>query len=153
MADTTSPRIRPARPADLDGLLRLYEQLSPGTGAPPRALAQAALDALLAAPHLHLLVAELDGELAGTVTLVVTPGLTHLARPWAQLENMVVGESVRGRGLGGLLLQACDAIAREAGCYKIQLQSADHRTAAHAFYEGHGYRATSKGYRLYFDGS
>jgi GNAT superfamily N-acetyltransferase len=85
----------------------------------------------------------------GTATLVVVPNLTHNAQPWAQLENMVVDEAVRGSGVGRAILRHCLQSAWAAGCYKVQLQSDNARSGAHAFYEREGFVASSRGYRLY----
>lgn len=143
--------IRPAAVSDLDALLALYVELDPANAATPRDAAGHALAALVAAPHTHLWVAEVDGRPAGTVMLTVLPNLTHGARNWAQLENMVVAEWARGRGVGRLLVDECERIATAAGCYKIQLQSANHRAGAHRFYEACGYEDRSRGYRKYFE--
>jgi GNAT superfamily N-acetyltransferase len=134
---------------DLDGLLRLYEQLSPENAVVNRQQAVVVLDAMLTHPSVRLVVADVDGKLAGTATLVMTPNLTHGAQPWAQIENMVVDESLRRSGVGRTLLDHCLSLAWEAGCYKVQLQSANSRTGAHRFYEASGFEASSQGYRLY----
>lgn len=87
----------------------------------------------------------------GTVTLVIVPNLTHNARPWAQIENMVVDESLRGSGAGRQLIAECVRLAREANCYKVQLQSAEGRESAHRFYAHLGFVDSSAGFRLYLD--
>ena len=137
---------------DLDALLRLYEQLSPGSPTAEIATAALALEAMLATPTVTLLVAD-DGHVTGTVTLVIVPNLTHGAKPWAQLENMVIDASVRGSGAGRLLIEECLRLAREAGCYKVQLQSGNQRRSlendAHGFYEHLGFAASSVGFRYY----
>ena len=99
--------IRSASLGDLDALLRLYEQLSPGNAGAHPARACVGLDAILAAPFVTLLVAEDSGTVVGTVTLVIVPNLTHDSRPWAQVENMVTDASVRGTGAGRLLIEEC----------------------------------------------
>lgn len=143
--------IRPAAFGDLERLLVLYGQLDNRPPDPPSAHAMGALEVIQMAPYVHLVVAEVDGDVAGTATLVVVPNLTHGGRPWMQLENMVVDEAMRGRGVGRALMEAAERMARQHGCYKIQLQSAEHRTDAHRFYEAAGFRATSRGYRRYFE--
>ena len=143
--------IREAEADDLPALLRLYGQLGgPGT-LPGEFSAREALSAISAQPGMHLLVVEVNGEVAGTVTLVVAPNLTHFARPWAQVENMVVDEELRGQGIGRRLLDRCVELATEAGCYKLQLQSAEHRLDAHRFYESFGFQPSSVGFRLYLE--
>lgn len=143
--------VRRASQGDLDALLRLYVQLSAENAATDPAKAAAALDALIHTPGVSLLVAEQHGAVIGTVTLVVVPNLTHNAQPWAQVENMVVDESDRGSGAGRQLLEACLALARDAGCYKVQLQSANQRAGAHRFYARLGFEDSSAGFRRYLD--
>ncbi len=144
-------QIRPATEGDLDALLALYVQLSPENAGADRDLAAAGLQTMFADTHVSLLVASLDGMVVGTVTLIVVPNLTHNARPWIQLENMVVDESVRRSGAGRALLEAAEALAQESSAYKIQLQSADHRHGAHAFYKSAGFKASSLGFRKYYE--
>jgi GNAT superfamily N-acetyltransferase len=139
---------------DLDALLALYEQLSPANAGANRDRAEQSLKQVLAAPIISLLVAE-TAEVIGTVTLVIVPNLTHDSQPWAQVENMVTDVSVRGAGVGRLLIEECLRLAREAGCYKVQLQSGNQRRSpendAHGFYEHLGFTASSAGFRRYLD--
>ncbi|MBI2765345.1 MAG: GNAT family N-acetyltransferase [Chloroflexi bacterium] len=141
--------IRPATPGDLDALLRLYVQLSAGNAATDPARTANAFAAMLRTPNLHLLVATVGELVVGTVTVVIVPNLTHNATPWAQLENMVVDETRRGKGVGQQLLRAAVDLAWEAGCYKVQLQSANEREDAHRFYAAFGFAPSSVGFRLY----
>jgi GNAT superfamily N-acetyltransferase len=141
--------IRYAEERDLDALLELFGQLADQAPDEPSASVRAALEVVTEAPFVHLLVAEEAGRMVGTVELIIVPNVTHGGRPWAQLENMVVDERIRGLGVGQALLGRCEALAQEHGCYKIQLQSANHRAGAHLFYEAFGFAASSKGFRLY----
>ena len=143
--------VRDATVDDLDALLRLYVQLSPDNATTGSPAAAEGLRRMVEHPDVSLLVAELEGALAGTVTLMLVPNLTHNARPWIQLENMVVDENVRRGGVGKALIQAATELALRTNAYKIQLQSADHRHGAHAFYEANGFNASSLGFRRYFD--
>ena len=141
--------IRDAVEDDLEALLALYAQLSPENAATTVEAARPGLRAMLADEGIRLLVVEAEGRVVGTATVVTVPNLTHGGQPWAQVENVVVHEAVRGTGVGRLLMDECVRLAWEAGCYKVQLQSADHREGAHRFYEGLGFAASSVGFRLY----
>ena len=144
--------VRAARSADLDGLLALYAELGEGgQPAAERGRAQAVLDAALADPARHLLVAALRDELLGTVDMVIVPNLRHGARPWAVVENVVVTERWRGAGVGRRLMGRAFQLAREADCYKVQLLSRKQRVQAHAFYRGLGMEAVAEGFRIFFD--
>jgi GNAT superfamily N-acetyltransferase len=142
--------VRDAVEADLEALLGLYVQLSPGNASTTAEAARPGLRAMLADERVRLVVVEgTHGRVVATATVVIVPNLTHDGQPWAQVENVVVDESVRGTGAGRLVMDECVRLAWEAGCYKVQLQSADHREGAHRFYEGMGFRASSLGFRLY----
>jgi GNAT superfamily N-acetyltransferase len=90
------------------------------------------------------------GAVVGTVDCIVLPNLTRGARPFALVENVVVTTGHRRSGVGSALLEAAVVLARQAGCYKIQLLSRAERHGAHAFYESYGFRASAQGYRRYF---
>ncbi len=143
--------VRPATEYDLDALLALYEQLSSDNANADRERSAEGLRLMLEEPRVSLLVASLGERVVGSVTLILVPNLTHNARPWIQLENMVVDESVRRTGAGRALIDAAEALARETNAYKIQLQSADHRHGAHAFYKAAGFRPSSLGFRKYYE--
>jgi GNAT superfamily N-acetyltransferase len=70
-----------------------------------------------------VLVAEADGRVSATADLIIVPNLTHDASPWAIVENFVVDEQLRGRGVGRALINDIVARAQEAGCYMIRLVS------------------------------
>lgn len=141
--------VRPASEADVPALLELYAELHPADPRPP---AQTALDvwrAIQAQAGRTVLVAESAGTVIGTVDCAVLPNLTRGARPFALIENVVVTAGRHRSGVGSALLEAAVSLARQAGCYKVQLLSRAERHAAHAFYESHGFRAVAQGYRRY----
>lgn len=74
---------------------------------------------------LHRFVA-LDGEkVIGTATLVTHPKLIHGGCKAGQIEEVAVLEDWRGKGVGTALVEACKHLAKEKGCYKVQLQCDD----------------------------
>jgi GNAT superfamily N-acetyltransferase len=146
--------VRQALPQDLCSLLTLYGELAgtraiaaPGDASTSRSL----LAQILADPARHLAVAELDGHPAGTADLLVVANLTHHGRPWAIVENVIVAESARRRGVGRALFEHLIDHARSAGCFKLQLLSGNQRAEAHQFYEEIGLQPLAEGFRLYFD--
>ncbi len=147
--------VRAATKDDLPAIVQLLAQLSleaPRENlGPPLPIAYArAIDAVLADSRQHLLVAEEDGELSGTVCLIIIPNLSYQARPYAILENMVVDEGHRGKHIGEALIGRCLDLARAAGCFKLSLTSNKSRHGSHRFYEAQGFRATHEGFRYDF---
>jgi len=144
--------VREASASDLDALLGLYEQLTGPIDEPvpvPAPDPREAIAEILAAPARSLLVAELDGALVGTVDVLIAPNLTHHAQPWALVENVVVAESARRRGVGRALMARAIELAREARCYKVNLISGNERTGAHDFYRSLGFEAIGQGFKTY----
>ena len=155
-AGLTGLRIRTARADDLPALLDLLEQLrecaTPGVPwerAPETEVAATFVEILGDERRVFLVAEDDDGEVVGTADLVVVPNLTHAARPLAYVENVVVDREHRGRGIGASLMAECEARAREAGAYKLQLLSNADRTDAHRFYEDLGFEQSARGYRRY----
>jgi ribosomal protein S18 acetylase RimI-like enzyme len=150
-----SVEVRPAIVADVPALLDLYAQLSEGFGDGPElsvAEGEAIFRGIAAQPDRTLLTATVDGAIAGTVDLlVVRPSLTHHGRPWAAVENVVVGRDFRRHGVGRALMEEAAQRAREAGCHRLQLLSRVQRTEAQAFYRAIGMEASAQGFRLNFD--
>jgi GNAT superfamily N-acetyltransferase len=66
----------------------------------------------------------------------------------AELEGLVVDESVRDRGIGRQLLDAAESWARERGCDEIRVRSNVVRERAHAFYHRHGYETIKAQYNF-----
>jgi len=60
----------------------------------------------------------------------------------------VVREVQRGRGIGAEMMEFATERAREAGCYKVALNSSVGRTGAHAFYERLGFERHGSSFRL-----
>ena len=148
--------IRLARTEDLPVLIDMYQDLSlegESREEVSRPLPEAygeAFQQIEADPRHHLLVAEAGGRIMATLVLIIVPNLTHVGRPWAVIENMVVARDERGKGYGEALMRHAVEEARRAGCYKVSLTSNKRRLDAHRFYERLGFVATHEGYRLTF---
>ena len=56
----------------------------------------------------------------------------------AYLEDFVVDQSARGKGIGNLLFNAYEDWAREKGCKNLEFTCGQGREAAQQFYRGHG---------------
>jgi len=89
------------------------------------------------------LVAELEGRVAGVLTLHMVPVL-HEPGDWCRITVLVVTEGARRRGLARALVAGAERIARDRGCVRIEVTSALHRDGAHEFYRGMGYGRVSE---------
>jgi GNAT superfamily N-acetyltransferase len=96
-----------------------------------------------------VLLARVNGAAAGTADVILVPNLTYDGSPWAIVENVVVHQRYRRMGVGRALIRQAEQIAEDAGCYKIQLASSLHRSAAHRFYDQMGFDRSAIGFRRY----
>jgi N-acetylglutamate synthase-like GNAT family acetyltransferase len=141
--------IRQATSNDISRILVLYEELTEEKIDISSDTARRVFSQIDAVPGQEFLVVENDGLVVGTLFLLIVPNLTHAARPWAVIENVVVDSKYHQKGFGRLLTEYALARCRKAGCYKVQLLSNKKRTEAHKFYRSLGFDESALGFRLY----
>jgi ribosomal protein S18 acetylase RimI-like enzyme len=129
-----------------DAVVQAFGRLLPQLSRSAMPLDAEALRALVARPGNHLLVAQVDGQIVGTLTLVILIIPTGV-RAW--IEDVVVDEAARGHGVGAALTQEAVRLARAEGARTVDLTSRPSREAANRLYERLGFRLRdSKVYRL-----
>lgn len=139
--------VRPAEPRDADAVLALMEGLTrPPVAEDPQPQRDVFL-AHLADPDAAVYVAELDGELAGAVSLWIQPRLNWVT-PQAWIPDLYVDPAFRRRGAARALLDACAEEARSRGCHVLVLESGHHREEAHQLYESYGFTHYARAYAL-----
>jgi GNAT superfamily N-acetyltransferase len=99
-------------------------------------------------PRNHLVVAEVDGEVAGTLQLTYIPGLSRMGAERAQIEGVRVAAAHRSRGLGREMIKWAVGQAKARGCRLVQLTSDKRRSDAIRFYESLGFESTHEGMKL-----
>jgi ribosomal protein S18 acetylase RimI-like enzyme len=112
---------------------RLIPQLSSSSPPPTRV----ELEAIVASPATVLFVArEGENSILGSLTLALfrTPGGL---KSW--IEDVVVDESARGKGVGAALNEAALDHARSAGAKSVDLTSRPSREAANRLYQRLGF--------------
>lgn len=129
--------ISPIRPADLPKLAELYEELS-GEPSSLEAMRES-FAAMEGDPRYLIMGVHSDGELAGSAMGVVCGQLSRDARPFMVMENFVIAEKHRRKGLGRTLLAEMERLAVERNCRLIMFISSMKRKQAHAFYRSAGY--------------
>lgn len=133
-------RIRAARAADAPALAQLVVHLGyPSTPEelPPRL-------AVVEGQGDTVLVAEDDaGRVIGFSALHVMHTL-HQRRPLGYITAFVTDPAAQRTGVGRKLLEASESWAREKGCYRLTVTSAEQRAGAHGFYEACGYPLTGR---------
>jgi len=129
--------IRPALLNDFGGVLTLFCQLWPEKVL-NRERQQAVYNAMLESGGYELLCAVKEEAIAGFASLSIQHNFWQEGRI-LYITTMIVDEKHRGQGIGTALIREIEKIARERGCKRIELESAFHRTDAHAFYEKMGF--------------
>jgi GNAT superfamily N-acetyltransferase len=107
-----------------------------------------AFDQIAADPWNRLIVAELDGQIAGTLQLTFLPGLSRHGMLRAQIEAVRVARQRRGQRLGRTMIEWAVEAARARGCGLVQLTSDKRRAEAIRFYESLGFTASHEGLKL-----
>jgi GNAT superfamily N-acetyltransferase len=123
-------------------LARLLPQLNAALPVPT----MERLRAIVADPAVTLLLAYDGDAIVGTATVIVytTPFWVK-----ARIDDVVVDEAARGKGVGEALVNACLDIARTRGAQVAELQSGVQREAANRLYPRMGFkRRESNLYRL-----
>lgn len=110
-----------------------------------------AFDALVAAPECDIYVAlDATGEVVGTYQIHFLKGLAFRGRPRVELESVHVRADQRGTGVGRLMMDHAEALAREAGACMIQLTSNKEREGSHHFYRRLDFAQSHLGYKKMF---
>ena len=95
------------------------------------------VEEIVNSPACHLLLArDADGTVVGMLTLVVFRIPTGV-RAW--IEDVVVDQDVRGKGVGAVLNQAAIRLAGERGARTVDLTSRPSREAANRLYRRLGF--------------
>lgn len=117
----------------VEAFARLVPQLS--SSSPPPGAAE--LAEIVESPATTLLVARTpEGDIAGTLTLAVFRIPTQV-RAW--IEDVVVDETARGRGVGEALNEEAIRRAGAAGVRNVDLTSRPSREAANRLYRRLGF--------------
>lgn len=120
----------------MDACERLIPQLSSSNPAPTRE----ELAEIISSPATVLLVARVDGAIAGILTLA-TFRIPTGVRAW--IEDVVVDETARGYGVGQALNLTAIEEARKRGAITVDLTSRPSREAANRLYQRIGFETRS----------
>ena len=146
--------IRRAAPSDgprileLDRELARFEKLTP----PDDAEGARVLAWIFESGKLEALVAELDGRVEGIALFYETPSSTFRGRPALYLEDLVVSEAARGKGVGEALMAslAREVVAR--GALRLEWSVLDWNVHAIRFYERLGAEHPAEWLKFALDG-
>lgn len=89
------------------------------------------------------LVVEVEGKVVGVMTIHFWTQI-GLDGDTCTISFFVVDENTRSLGIGKQLEEYCTKLAKERGCFNIELYSSAKRVDAHRFYERQGYKHYEK---------
>ena len=133
--------VRPATPGDAERIAALFTEEGYPAG-PSDVLGRLER---FASPFSTVLVAEMNGEVLGFVAVHLVPRFEHNDR-FARVVALVVEAGVRERGLGHLLMDEAERVAREGSAAFIEVTAGHHRPEARQLYEALGYDGTVAAY-------
>lgn len=96
----------------------------------------------------ELIVAEINGEVVGTLQLIFLPSLSYQGGLRAQVESVRVDMRLRGQGIGSELMKWTIERAKRRGAHVVQLTTHRSREDAHRFYERLGFSGSHLGMKL-----
>lgn len=127
---------------DLSQVLELHSTLVPFEISFDKALEM--YKEMLSNENYFLAVAKENEEIIGSATGICCKTLTV---PFLVIEDVVVKEGLRGKGIGRKLMESLDSFAVSKNCAYAILVSSDFRKKAHKFYENHGFTDSVRGFR------
>jgi ribosomal protein S18 acetylase RimI-like enzyme len=126
--------VRAATPQDIDIIVRLIQELV-ATGGEVSPISATYVEKYLASPQSKVLLAEVNEQIAGLISYSIRPDLYH-AGDCCLVEELMVQEGARGRGIGSALLT--ELFSRLKDCVEVGLGVMPDNTRAIAFYRKHG---------------
>lgn len=147
--------IREARREDVADIVRLLADDHLGAGRevvsdPPLPAYFEAFEKVAADPRNLLAVAvaeDAGGRVVGTLQLTFIPGLSNQGAELALIEAVRVDSTLRGQGLGQVLVGWALDEARRRGCRFVELFTHASRIDAQRFYERLGFEKSHAGMR------
>lgn len=134
MTAANGVQVRPATAEDHDGVVALLRNLLEDRSEVLDRAKDTFLE-LLSGERGTVLVAVEEGRVVGVITFSYNLAIRY-AGEYAQVEELIVDESQRGKGTGAVLVRAAIEAARKRPCPEIGLYAMEH---TRAFYEKLGF--------------
>ena len=96
-------------------------------------------------PNHIIVIAELDGKIVGTATMLIEPKFIHDGGLVGHIEDVVVGRKFQGQKIGNEIVKNLLEFAKNRGCYKTILNCTDD---VKEFYEKIGFKHTANELRF-----
>jgi len=131
-----------ADPAQSSAVVEIIDSYARGPGGQGAPLCERARDNMargLADHPLAMVLLAFDDDRPVGVAVCVWGFSTFRGEPSVNVHDLAVLPDHRGRGVGGALMEAVEARARDRGCCKITLEVHDSNTGAKRLYRNAGF--------------
>jgi len=133
----SEPIIRELRKEDLwNGFLTTLDSLRQASDI-DRNKADEIFEKINSNPEHIVVIAEVDGKIVGTTTLLIEPKFIHKGGLVGHIEDGVVDKNFQGQKIGEKIMKYLLEYAKNRGCYKTILDSTDD---VKPFYEKLGFK-------------
>ena len=133
----SEPIIRELRKEDLwNGFLTTLDSLRQASDI-DRNRADEIFEKINSNPDHIVAIAELDGKIVGTTTLLIEPKFIHKGGLVGHIEDVVVDKNFQGQKIGEKIMKYLLEFAKNRGCYKTILDCTDD---VKPFYEKLGFK-------------
>ena len=129
---------------EIPELIKLYDELVPVKN--ELEVLQKKYQEIINNDDYIILVAK-EEEIVGTAMGICCKTLAFNGKNFLVVEDVIVSDKYRGKGIGRKLFDALDNFASDKNCAYSILVSSDFRVEAHTFYEKMGYIDGVKGFR------
>ena len=150
--DETGLTVRTASLEDIESLVRLMRlgSLQPASAKPPDVSPyRAALREITDDVHNSILVVDNGDVVIAFCQVFAIRHFQGRGGLCAEIESFHVDPDFRRKGIGAHLIGEAIAMARDWGCYRIQVTSNKNRPEAHHFYKNAGFVPSHEGFKLY----
>ena len=134
---------------DVEDLLELYKKLTPFENSLEKSIE--IYKEMLQEEQYLIVVAKEDDKVIGSVLGVCCKSIAAGGKPFLVIEDVIVDNKVRGKGIGKKLMKTLDKFAKEKHCLYTILVSSAYRKEAHKFYESLGFTEDVRGFRKMYD--
>ena len=133
----SDPIIRELRKEDLwNGFLTTLDSLRQASDI-DRNKADEIFEKINSNPDHIVVIAEVNGKIVGTTTLLIEPKFIHKGGLVGHIEDVVVDKNFQGQKIGEKIMKHLLEYAKNRGCYKTILDSTDD---VKPFYEKLGFK-------------
>jgi glucosamine-phosphate N-acetyltransferase len=141
----TEPIIRELKKEDLwNGFLTSLDSLKEASNI-DKNKAEVIFEKINSNPDHIIAVAEMDGKIVGSTTLLIESKFIHNGGTVGHIEDVVVNKNYQGQKIGEKIMKFLIEISKKRGCYKTILDCTDD---VKPFYEKLGFKKVANEMRL-----